>query len=77
MSRGIIDMMEGKPELAEMNLLAAESIIGNAVGTDNDYMKTTYQYLNNLYTRWKKPDKAIEYRDKYFNTSRITTNKNA
>lgn len=48
LSRGIIDMMEGKPEPAEINLLGAESIIGNAVGTDN-----------------------------YFNTNRITTNKNA
>lgn len=77
LSRGIIDMMEGKPEPAEMNLLGAESIIGNAVGTDNDYMRTTYRYLNNLYARWKKPEMAIEYRDKYFNTNRITTNKNA
>lgn len=77
LSRGIIDMMEGKPEPAEMNLLGAESIIGNAIGTNNDYMKTTYRYLNNLYARWKKPEKAIEYRDKYFNTNRITTNKNA
>ena len=54
-----------KPEAAEVNLLAAESIIGNAVGTDNDYMKTTYRYLNNLYARWKKPEKAIEYRAKF------------
>ena len=54
-----------KPEPAEMNLLGAESIIGNAMGTDNDYMKTTYRYLNNLYARWKKPEKAIEYRDKF------------
>lgn len=77
LSRGIIDMMEGKPEPAEMNLLGAENIIGNAMGTDNDYMNTTYRYLNNLYARWKKPEKAIEYRDKYFNTNRITTNKNA
>lgn len=77
LSRGIIDMMEGKPEPAEINLLGAESIIGNTLGTDNDYMKTTYRYLNNLYARWKKPEKAIEYRDKYFNTNRITTNKNA
>lgn len=77
LSRGIIDMMEGKPEPAEINLLGAESIIENAMGTDNDYMKTTYRYLNNLYARWKKPEKAIEYRDKYFNTNRITTNKNA
>lgn len=77
LSRGIIDMMEGKPEAAEINLLGTESIIENAIGTDNDYMKTTYRYLNNLYARWKKPEKAIEYRDKYFNTNRITTNKNA
>lgn len=67
LSKGIIDMMEGKPEPAEVNLLAAESIIGNAVGTDNDYMNTTYRYLNNLYARWKKPEKAIEYRDKFLN----------
>ncbi len=65
LSRGIIDMMEGKPEPAEINLLGAESIIGNAVGSDNDYMKTTYRYLNNLYARWKKPEKAIAYRDKF------------
>jgi len=77
LSRGIIDMMEGKPTPAEMNLLTAENIIGNAVGTDNDYMKTTYKYLNNLYARWKKPEKAIEYRDKFLNSNRITTDKNA
>lgn len=77
LSQGIIDMMEGKPESAEINLLGAESTIRNAVGMNNDYMKTTYRYLNNLYARWKKPEKAIEYRDKYFNTNRITTNKNA
>lgn len=65
LSQGIIDMMEGKPEPAEMNLLGAENIIGNAVGSDNDYMKTTYRYLNNLYARWKKPEKAIAYRDKF------------
>ena len=65
LSQGIIDMMERKPEAAEINLLGAESIIGNAVGTDNDYMRTTYRYLNNLYARWKKPEKAIEYSDKF------------
>ena len=77
LSWGIIDMMEGKPEPAEINLLGAESIIGNTMGTDNDYMRTTYRYLNNLYARWKNPGKAIEYRDKFLNTNRITTNKNA
>lgn len=40
-------------------------IIDNAVGTDNTYMKTTYRYLNNLYTKWKNPEKTIKYRDKY------------
>ena len=70
LSQGIIDMMERKPEAAEINLLGAESIIGNAVGTDNDYMRTTYQYLNNLYARWKKPEKAIEYRDKFLGVNR-------
>ena len=70
LSHGIIDMMEGKPEPAEINLLGAESIIGNAMGTDNDYMKTTYRYLNNLYARWKKPEKAIEYRDKFLEVNR-------
>ncbi len=59
-------MMEGKLESSEINLLSAENIIENAIGTDNDYMKTTYRYLNNLYARWKKQEKALEYRDKYF-----------
>ena len=36
LSRGIIDMMDGKPEPAEMNLLGAESIIGNAMGTNKN-----------------------------------------
>lgn len=70
LSRGIIDMMERKPEPAEMNLLAAESIIENAMGIDNDYMKTTYRYLNNLYARWKKAEKTIEYRDKFLGVKR-------
>ena len=70
LSQGIIDMMERKPEAAEINLLGAESIIGNAVGTDNDYMRTTYRYLNNLYARWKKQEKAIEYRDKFLGVNR-------
>ena len=40
------------------------------MGTDNEYMKTTYRYLNNLYARWKKPEKAIEYRDKFLGVKR-------
>ena len=68
-------MMEGKPEPAEINLLRSESIIGNAVGTDNDYMKTPYRYLNNLYARWHKPEKALEYKEKWLN-ARNQQNKN-
>ena len=63
-------MMEGMPESAEMNLLGAENIIENVVGMDNEYMKTTYRYLNNLYARWKKPEKAIKYRDKFLGVRR-------
>ena len=40
-------------------------LIENAIGTENDYAKTTYRYLNNLYARWNKKEKALEYRDKY------------
>ena len=75
LSRGIIDMMGGKPEPAEINLLGAESIIEKAVGTDNVYMKTTYRYLNNLYARWKKLEKAIEYRDKFLGVKQSLSKK--
>ncbi len=77
LSHGMIDMMDKKPESAELNLLAAEDIICNALGTDNDYAKIAYRYLNNLYARCGKKDKAIEYRDKYFEVNRITTKKDA
>lgn len=75
LSRGIIDMMEETPEPAEINLLGAESIIEKAVGTDNVYMKTTYRYLNNLYARWKKLEKAIEYRDKFLGVKQSLSKK--
>ena len=65
LNHGMIDLMEGKPESAEENLLAAEKLIENTIGTENDYAKTTYRYLNNLYVRWNRRDKAVEYRDKY------------
>jgi hypothetical protein len=61
---GVISLSEGNPTHAEMHLLSAENIIGNVLGTDNDYMKTTYQYLSNLYTRWHKPEQALEYRNR-------------
>lgn len=33
----------------------------------NDYLKSVYGYLNNLYTRWHKPEKALEYKEKLLN----------
>ncbi len=35
-------------------------------------MKTTYKYLNNLYARWKKSEKAIGYRDKFLGVKQST-----
>lgn len=50
---------------AERHLLSAETIIADVRGTDNDYMKTVYRYLHSLYTRWKKPELAQKYKEKY------------
>ena len=33
------------------NATEAESIIGDTMGYDNDYMKSVYRYLHNLYAR--------------------------
>lgn len=56
-------------------MLEAERLIENTIGTENDYAKTTYRYLNNLYVRWNRKEKAVEYRDKYLNSSQIITSK--
>lgn len=64
------DMDNAKIVLEQYELLVLEHLSD----TSHDYVKTTYKYLNNLYARWNKPEKAIEYRDKYF-SNRITTNK--
>ena len=71
----MIDLMEGKPESAEENLLTAEKLIENALGTENDYAKTTYRYLNNLYVWWNRKDKAVEYRDKYLGAKQGISNR--
>lgn len=55
---GILALGERKPVEAENHLLQAEQIIGTVIGKDNDYMKTIYRYLYNLYTRWNKPELA-------------------
>ena len=41
----------------------------------NDYLKSVYGYLNNLYVRWHKPEKALEYKEKWLN-ARNEQNKN-
>lgn len=75
LNHGMIDLMEGKPESAEENLLTAEKLIENALGTENDYAKTTYRYLNNLYVWWNRKDKAVEYRDKYLGAKQGISNR--
>ena len=40
-----------------------------------DYLKSVYGYLNNLYVRWHKPEKALEYKEKWLN-ARNEQNKN-
>lgn len=64
MMYGAIALSESNAKEAELHLLAAENIITKVMGTDNDYTKTIYLYLNNLYTRWRKPEQALEYKSK-------------
>lgn len=67
---GILCYRERKAAEAERHLLSAETIIADVMGTDNDYMKTVYRYLYVLYTRWKKPESALKYKEKYFETNK-------
>lgn len=62
---GILCYREGKATEAERRFHSAETIIADVMGTDNDYMKTVYRYLLSLYTRWKKPELAQKYKEKY------------
>lgn len=43
--------------------------------SENAYLKSVYGYLNNLYARWHKPEKALEYKEKWLN-ARNEQNKN-
>lgn len=70
MMRGAIALSEGSAKEAELHLLSAENIIIGVMGTDNDYAKTVYLYLNNLYRRWQKPEQALAYKNKYIECSR-------
>ena len=51
MMYGAITLSESNAKEAELHLLSAENIISEVMGTDNDYAKTVYLYLNNLYAR--------------------------
>lgn len=62
---GVIALSTGNATEAENRLLSAESIIGDVIGCDNDYMKSVYQYLYYLYTRWNKSELAFKYEKKY------------
>ena len=62
MMYGAIALSEGKAKEAELHLLSAENIISEVMGTNNDYAKTVYLYLNNLYSRCKKPERALAYK---------------
>lgn len=69
MMYGAIALSEGNTKEAELHLLSAENIISEVMGTDNDYAKTVYLYLNNLYSRWQKPEQALAYKNKYLECS--------
>lgn len=70
MGKGIIALSQNNPAKAELCLLEAEQKITTLMGTDSDYTKTFYRYLHNLYSRWHKKEKALEYRKKYSNSIR-------
>ena len=69
MMYGAIALSEGNAKEAELHLLSAENIISEVMGTDNDYAKTVYLYLNNLYSRWQKQEQALAYKNKYLECS--------
>ena len=61
---GVLALSEGIPAKAETYLLSAESIITDVMGTDNEYTKSVYKYLYNLYARWHNTELADNYRNK-------------
>ena len=64
LEKGILKLSQNDPIQAELHLLEAEQRIVSIMGTDSDYSKTCYRYLHNLYSRWHKREKALEYREK-------------
>ena len=61
---GVLALSEGIPAKAENYLLTAENIITDVMGTDNQYTKSVYKYLYNLYARWHKTELASLYYNK-------------
>lgn len=64
LEKGILVLSQNNPIHAELHQLEAEQRIVSIMGTDSDYSKTCYRYLHNLYSRWHKKEKALEYREK-------------
>ncbi len=52
----VLALSEGIPAKSETYLLSTESIITDVMGTDNEYAKSVYKYLYNLYARWNKTE---------------------
>lgn len=66
LGKGILALHQNEPVHAEICLLDAEQRIVTYMGNDSAYSKTAYRYLHNLYKRWHKNEKALEYRNKLF-----------
>lgn len=63
--RGLLALSTGKVLIAEQHLLLAESIFTNTVGANHEFTRNTYAYLNLLYQKWRKPELADQYKQKY------------
>lgn len=68
--RGLLALSTGKATIAENHLLLAESIFINTVGVNHEYTKGIYAYLNLLYQKWKKPELAEKYKQKYIDVGK-------
>ena len=70
--RGLLALSTGKATIAEKHLLLAESIFANTVGVNHEYTKSIYAYLNLLYQKWKKPELAEKYKQRYIETGKYS-----
>lgn len=67
--RGIIEFMKGNLKKSETFLLAAEQTLSTAVDKDISYLKTTYIYLNHLYSRMRNKTSAMHYKKKLLDSN--------